>query len=401
MIELLAPAGDMECLQTALRFGADAVYLAGKKFGMRGGAKNFASDELVQAVQLAHAASKRVYVTCNIIPHPEDMAALPAWLQVIAHAGVDAVIVGDLGVMKLAQKHAPGVAIHISTQAGVTNAETACALHELGASRVILARELTLEEITQIRQHTPRELELEMFVHGAMCVSYSGRCLLSNYLTGRDANGGACTQPCRWTYALMEQTRPGMYLPIEEDARGTHIMHAQDLCLIEHIPALLAAGITSLKIEGRAKAAYYVAVVVNAYRAALDAALQGKPVPAWVLREPYLVSHREYCTGFAFAKPGERAHISETSGYIRASEPIGIVQRCANGRCYAVQRGRAFAGDAMQAVAPGQPPIDLTLNDLQDEAGQALEATRHAEMLFSFACDLNLPEGAILRLVRV
>ncbi|MCL2530599.1 MAG: U32 family peptidase [Oscillospiraceae bacterium] len=397
MTELLAPAGDMDCLQTALRFGADAVYLAGRHFGMRGGAKNFASDELPKAVQLAHAAGKQVYVACNIIPHPDDMATLPAWLKQIAQAKADAVIVSDLGVMKLVQKYAPGVAIHISTQAGVTNAETACALHELGASRVVLARELTLEEITQIRANIPRELELECFVHGAMCVSYSGRCLLSNYLTGRDANGGACTQPCRWGYALVEETRPGIYLPIEEDVRGTHIMHAQDLCLIEHIPALLGAGITSLKIEGRAKAAYYVAVVVNAYRAALDVALQGQPVPAWALREPYLVSHREYCTGFAFAKPGEAAHISEISGYIRASEPIGIVQRCENGRCYAVQRGRAFAGDALQAVAPGQPPVDLQLNDLQDEAGQPLEATRHAEMLFSFSCDLNLPFGTILR----
>ncbi|MCL2195622.1 MAG: U32 family peptidase, partial [Oscillospiraceae bacterium] len=249
----------------------------------------------------------------------------------------------------------------------------------------------------QIHARTPANLELEMFVHGAMCVSYSGRCLLSNYLTGRDANGGACTQPCRWQYALMEETRPGMYLPIEEDARGTHIMHAQDLCLIEHIPALLQAGITSLKIEGRAKAAYYVAVIVNAYRAALDAAQQGRPVPAWAAREPYLVSHREYCTGFAFAKPGERAHISETSGYTRASEPIGIVQRCENGRCHALQRGRAFAGDALQAVVPGQPPVELTLHDLQDEAGQPLEATRHAEMLFSFACEVDLPEGTLLR----
>jgi len=397
MPELLAPAGDFECLQTALRFGADAVYLAGKHFGMRGGAKNFTPDELAKAVQLAHAAGKRVYVACNIIPHPDDMAALPAWLEQIAAAKADTVIVGDLGVMKLAQRHAPSLAIHISTQAGVTNADTACALHELGASRVICARELTLAEITQIRANTPAELELECFVHGAMCVSYSGRCLLSNYLTGRDANSGACTQPCRWQYALVEESRPGMHLPIEEAARGTHIMHAQDLCLIEHIPALLDTGITCLKIEGRAKAAYYVAVIVNAYRAALDAALQGKPVPAWALREPYLVSHREYCTGFAFAKPGEAAHISAQSGYIRASEPIGIVQRCADGRCHAVQRGRAFAGDALQAIAPGQPPIDLTLADPRDEAGHPIEATRHAEMLFSFACSLELPQGTVLR----
>ena len=397
MTELLAPAGDMECLQTALRFGADAVYLAGKQFGMRGGAKNFTNDELAAAVQLAHAAGKQVYVACNIIPHPNDMDALPAWLAQIAAAGADAVVVGDLGVLKLAQKHAPGVAIHISTQAGVTNAETACALHELGASRVILARELTLSEIATIRANTPCELELECFVHGAMCVCYSGRCLLSNYLTGRDANGGACTQPCRWQYALMEQTRPGMYFPVEEDARGTHIMHAQDLCLIEHIPALLNAGITSLKIEGRAKAAYYVAVVVNAYRVALDSALQGKPVPIWVLHEPYLVSHREYCTGFAFAEPGEAAHISEQSGYVRASEPIGIVQRCEHGRCYAMQRGRAFADDILQAISPGQSPIEFTLDDLRDETGQPIEATRHAEMLFSFACDVDLPYGAVLR----
>jgi len=387
----------MECLQTALRFGADAVYLGGQAFGMRGAPKNFTQDELRQAVQLAHSMGKRVYVTCNIIPHPEDMKALPGWLEEIAGTGADAVIAADLGLMQLTQKYAPAQEIHISTQAGITNAETATAYYNLGAKRVILARELTLEEIREIRAHTPPGLEIECFVHGAMCVSYSGRCLLSNYLTGRDANGGKCAQPCRWNYALVEETRPGMYIPVREDTHGTHILHAKDLCMIEHIPALIDAGIGSLKIEGRAKAAYYVAVAVNAYRVALDCAIEGAPLPGWVREEPRKLSHREYCTGFFFNKPNEAAQVNLAGGYTRPWEVIGIVKRCENGRCHAVQRGRAFVGDALEALVPVQAPVRVTLEDLRDENGHPVDATRHPEMRFSFCCETELPAGTVLR----
>ena len=259
--ELLSPAGDPECLETALRFGADAVYLAGRAFGMRSAPRNFTPEELRRGVALAHGQGKRVYVACNTIPHPARMKELPAWLEAVADSGADAVIVSDLGVLRMAQVYAPGQEIHISTQAGITNAETARAYHALGAKRVILARELTLEEIKTIREDTPPELEIECFVHGAMCVSYSGRCLLSNYLAGRDANGGACAQPCRWGFSLVEETRPGEYFPVYEDERGTHILHSKDMCMLGHIPALLEAGVINLKIEGRAKAAYYVAAI--------------------------------------------------------------------------------------------------------------------------------------------
>jgi len=395
--ELLAPAGDFECLETALRFGADAVYLAGQHFGMRTASKNFSPEDLAKAVELAHAAGKKIYVACNIIPHPKDMKKLPAWLEEIAAAGADAIIVSDLGTMQLAQKHAPRQDIHISTQAGITNAETARAYHELGATRVILARELMLEEIYDIRANTPKELEIECFVHGAMCVSFSGRCLLSNYLTGRDANAGACAQPCRWRFSLMEETRPGQHFPVLEDENGTHIMHAKDLCMLAHIPQLLEAGITSLKIEGRAKSAYYAAIATNAYRVALDCALQKKDLPAWVLMEPMKMSHREYCTGFFFDRPNETAQVYLDGGYMRRWEVIGIVEHCEHGRCFAEQRGRAFAGDKLEALSPGKAPVAITLDDLRGEGGEEIDATRHAKMKFSFGCETKLERGTILR----
>jgi putative protease len=287
--------------------------------------------------------------------------------------------------------------VHISTQAGVVNAETACALYELGARRVILARELTLEEIAQVRQNTPAGLALECFVHGSMCVSYSGRCLLSNYFAGRDANGGRCAQPCRWRYALMEETRPGEYLPVEETAAGTHIMHSKDLCMLPHLRALLDVGVDSLKIEGRAKAAYYVALVTNAYRTALDCLAQGRPVPGWVLAEPYKLSHRDYCTGFYFNAPNQAAQINFTGGYARPWDIVGIVENYHNGVCTAVQRGRAFAGEVLEALQPGRAPAPVPLQQLRDEAGQPLDATRHPEMRFTFVCETALAPGAVLR----
>ena len=268
--ELLAPAGDMERLQAALDFGADAVYLAGQMFGMRTAPSNFTREQLQEAVALAHARGVRVYLTCNTVPRNQEIDLLPDYLAFVQNVGVDALIVTDLGAMDLAKRYAPKVELHVSTQAGIANYAAANAFYQLGAKRVVLARETTLEEIAEIRAKTPKDLEIEAFVHGAMCMSFSGRCLLSNYMAGRDANRGACAQPCRWKYALVEEKRPGQYMPIYQDGEGSYILNSKDMCMVRHLPELLRAGVTSLKIEGRAKSAYYVAVTTNAYRWALD-----------------------------------------------------------------------------------------------------------------------------------
>ena len=294
----------------ALLYGADAVYLSGRAFGMRASAANFSDEQLRAAVSLAHDRGVKVYVTCNTLPREDELKILPEYLEFLQDAGADALIIADLGVMSLAKKYAPKVARHVSTQLGVINSETANALFDMGADTVVLARETPLEDIKKIRANTPKELRLEAFVHGAMCVSFSGRCLLSNYLTGRDANRGMCAQPCRWKYHLVEETRPGEYFEISEDG-GTHIMNSRDMRMIEHITELIDAGVTSFKIEGRMKSSYYAAVVTNAYRNAIDAAINGRELdPLW-LRETDMVSHRPYCTGFYFGEPGE--HYAEAS----------------------------------------------------------------------------------------
>ena len=268
--ELLAPAGDMDCLRAALHYGADAVFLAGKLFGMRSAPKNFDTDELREACELAHGMGKRIYLTCNVLPREHELSALPAFLKTAQDCGVDAFIIADLGVLEMAKQYAPNVARHVSTQAGVTNSAAANALYHLGASRVVLAREIPLSEVAQIRAQIPEDMEIECFVHGAMCVSFSGRCLISSYLTGRDANHGDCAQPCRWKYHLFEEKREGQFFPVEEDSDGTYLYNSRDMCMIEHIPEMVAAGVSSFKIEGRAKSAYYTAVTVNAYRHAID-----------------------------------------------------------------------------------------------------------------------------------
>ena len=317
-LELLAPAGDRERLEMALAYGADAVYLAGSDFGMRAFAGNFDREGLRQAVALCRGRGAAVHVTCNTMPRNDEMDRLPGWLEYLEELGVDAVILADLGVFRLAQKYAPHVRRHVSTQAGVTNYQVARAWHELGADRVILARELSLEEVRELRARTPRELEVEAFVHGAMCVSYSGRCLLSNYMTGRDAQRGACAQPCRYQYALMEEKRPGEYFPVFEENGETYIMNSRDMCMIDHVPELLEAGVDALKIEGRAKSAYYAAAVTNAYRHAVDAALAGEPLdPVW-RAEVDKVSHRPYSTGFWFGPPGQYTAIAAKTGALFA-----------------------------------------------------------------------------------
>lgn len=394
-IELLAPAGDMERLRMSLAYGADAVYLAGTDFGMRSFAGNFTPEELKQAVALCHSRGVAVHVTCNTMPRNGEIARMPEWLEYLQELGVDAAILADVGVLSLLKKHAPRVKAHISTQASVSNYQAAAAWYELGASRVILARELSLDEIREIRAKTPRELEIEAFVHGAMCVSYSGRCLLSNYMTGRDANRGACAQPCRYQYALVEEKRPGEYFPIGEDEGGAYILNSRDMCMIDHIPELIDAGLDSLKIEGRAKSAYYAAVVTGAYRHAIDAALEGRPLdPVW-RDEVEKVSHRPYSTGFYFGEPGQ--HTSH-SRYVRDWQIMAVVTSCApDGTALCELRNKLSAGDELELVGPGLKPVPVTVEGLTDGDGLPIPEARKPQMPFYFRLPIQAPPLSLLR----
>ena len=378
----------------ALLYGADAVYLAGHAYGMRAASANFSDEELAEAVKLCHASGAKLYVTCNTLPLESELAPLPPYLSFLQEIGVDGLIIADLGVLSLAKKHAPRVARHVSTQFGVINSASANALWELGADTVVLARETRLEDIRRIRANTPPELRLEAFVHGAMCVSFSGRCLLSNYLTGRDANRGECAQPCRWKYHLVEEKRPGQYFEISEDG-GTYIMNSRDMRMIEHLPELIDAGITSLKIEGRMKSAYYTAVVTNAYRQALDAALAGKPLdPLWVA-ETEKLSHRPYSTGFYFGTPGQ--HYGEAS-YSATADVVAVVEDCdAEGNALLTQRNKFFRGDELELLLPGKKPLSFLADQILSEEGEELEDTRRAMMLFRLKLPKVAPKGAVVR----
>ena len=394
--ELLSPAGERESLDAAVQFGADAVYLGAQQFGMRTAPKNFDMQSLADAVQAAHAKGVRVYLTANILPRSAEVSAFPAFIREAAQTGIDAVIEADLGLMALTKRHCPGLAVHASTQTGIVNFETARVLCESGVSRVVLARELSIAEIAEIRAKTPPALELECFVHGAMCMSVSGRCLLSEYMTGRDANRGACAQSCRWKYALVEEKRPGQFFPVGEDSDGSYILNAKDLCLLPYLKELAEAGIDSVKIEGRAKSAYYTAGVTNAYRIALDCLKAGTPLPEWVSGELHAVSHRPYTVGFAF---GQRQDLiwHERNGYIRGCEVVGIVQRHENGRLYVSQRNRFFSGDALELLIPGVQPPRVTVTDLQNAEGEPIGSANHAVMDCSFRCDTPAPAGSFLR----
>ena len=394
-IELLAPAGDMERLRMSLAYGADAVYLAGTDFGMRSFAGNFTPEELKQAVALCHSRGVAVHVTCNTMPRNGEIARMPEWLSYLQELGVDAAILADVGVLSLLKKHAPKLKAHISTQASVSNYQAAAAWHELGASRVILARELSLDEIREIRAKAPRELEIEAFVHGAMCVSYSGRCLLSNYMTGRDANRGACAQPCRYQYALVEEKRPGEYFPIGEDAGGAYILNSRDMCMIDHIPELIDAGLDSLKIEGRAKSAYYAAVVTGAYRHAIDAALAGQPLePVW-RDEVEKVSHRPYSTGFYFGEPGQ--HTSH-SRYVRDWQIMAVVTSCTpDGTALCELRNKLSAGDELELAGPGLKPVPVTVEGLTDGDGLPIPEARKPQMPFYLKLPVQAPPLSLLR----
>lgn len=395
--ELLAPAGDMECLCAALDFGADAVYLAGQMFGMRTAPSNFTREELQTAVALAHARGVRVYVTCNTVPRNKEIDLLPDYLAFLQEAGVDALIVTDLGVIDLAKRYAPKVELHVSTQAGITNYAAANAFYQLGAKRVVLARETTMEEIAEIRAKTPKDLEIEAFVHGAMCMSFSGRCLLSNYMAGRDANRGACAQPCRWKYALVEEKRPGQYMPIYQEGEGSYILNSKDMCMVRHLPELLRAGVTSLKIEGRAKSSYYVAVTTNAYRWALDELEQhpDTPVSPWIVEELDKISHRPYSTGFYLG--GEPGQETVQGGYVRNYEVIAVCEDYHDGIAILSQRNRFFRGETADVLEVGEQPFDLPLDELFDQDGQPIESAPHATMTVLLKTERPLKRGAILR----
>lgn len=357
--EILSPAGDFEKMKYAIAYGADAVYMAGQSFGMRAAAANFNADELRTGIAYAHARGVKCYVTVNIIPSNADLAALPDYLALLQDCGADAIIAADVGVVALAKKYAPHVALHISTQTSILNYASANFWAEQGAERIVLARELSLEEIAEIRAKTPKTLEIEAFVHGAMCISYSGRCLISQYMTGRDANHGACAQPCRWKYALMEEKRPGEYFPVMEDDRGTYLYNSKDLCMIDHIPELIAAGIDSFKIEGRNKTAYYAAGITSAYRRAVDAycaAPDGFVLPRDIHEEIGKVSHRNYYTGFYFGQE-ENGQYYEDSQYIRDWEVTGLLAEAdAAGHAVFTLKNRFYPGDTLELVQPGKAP---------------------------------------------
>lgn len=398
-LEVLAPAGDEERLTAALNYGADAVYLGRKQFGMRSSPMNFDFEQLVNAVNSAHKKGVKVYLTCNTLPRNNELPFFEKFVREAVEANVDALIVADIGLLMMIKRFAPDMEIHISTQTGIVNYATARELYDLGAKRIVLARELTLDEIAEIRAKTAPDLDIECFVHGAMCVSFSGRCLLSQYLVNRDANRGECAQPCRWGYHHMEEKRPGEFFPIFEDEKGTYILNAKDMCMIEYIDKLAEAGVTSLKIEGRAKSAYYVTVVTNAYRMAVDEYYKNPydfKLPDWIRDEVYKVSHRKYCNGFFFGTP-EESQYYENSGYIRNYDIVAVVEECRDGEIFCTQRNKFFAGDELEFLAPSRKPVVITPEQLFDENYNEIETANHAMMKFSFKCGEIFPKGTVIR----
>lgn len=399
--ELLAPAGSLETLKYAVLYGADAVYCALPEFGMRAAPVNLTEEELREGCIFAHARGKKVYLTLNTLPTNEELGKLPAYIEKAAEAGVDAFIIADLGVLSLAKKYAPGVERHFSTQAGITNYAAATAAYELGVKRVVLARELPLTEIAQIRDHCPPDLELEAFVHGAMCMSVSGRCLLSSYMTGRSGNRGECAQPCRWKYYLMEEKRPGQYMPIGEDKDGSYILNANDLCTAPFLDLICQAGVDSLKIEGRAKTFYYVASVTSAYRRALDAYLRDPwgdsfALPDDVLEELNRTSHRHYSPGFYFGR--EQALQTPSHSYVRAWDFIGTVDSWADGVAHCTQRGKFALGDTLEVLQPDGSVGTLTPAWIRNEEGESVEATPHPMMRYTIPCETPLMPFSLLRM---
>jgi len=397
-VELLAPAGDLEKLKMAILYGADAVYLAGEEFGLRTASANFTFEEMKEGIGFVHEKGKKAYLTMNIIPHNDDMANAPEFIEKAVSAGIDAVIVSDPGMFAVIKKTVPDINIHISTQANITNIETVKFWHSLGASRVVLARELSLKEVKEICAGIPEDMEVEVFVHGAMCISYSGRCLLSNYMAGRDSNKGDCAQPCRWKYQLMEEKRPGEYFPIHEDERGTFIFNSKDLCMIRHIPELVSSGVSSLKIEGRVKSAFYVATVVKAYRDAIDAYYNNQSYDEKWFEEISTVSNRDFTTGFFFGKPGPNDHNYSTSSYIRNYDFVGIVKGydSEKGMVIIEQRNRFKVGDKVEVMPPNGPVSQFVVNEMYDETGNTITVAPHPQMEVRIPMK-PLPQHAVLR----
>lgn len=404
-LELLSPAGDMERLKLALKFGADAVYVGGEQFGMRTNPSNFNADQLKDAVNLAHSLGKKLYLTCNTLPRNNEMTVLPDYLKYVESIGVDAMIIADMGVLSMAKKYAPNTDIHMSTQVGIVNYEAANMLYDLGASRIVTARELSLEDIKTIRDKTNPNLEIEVFVHGAMCMSFSGRCILSDYMVGRDPNRGDCAQPCRWKYHLVEETRPGQYFPVNQDDKGTYIFNSRDLCMIEHLSDLDRAGIDSFKIEGRAKSEYYTAIVTYAYRNAMDEYIKaGRPenfVPSqWILDEMEKMSHREYTTGFNYG-PIEKGQVLDSAGYIRNWDVCAVYNEFSNGRLTVTQRNRFFQGEILEVVEPGKMPYQIEVKNLYNVKDEEyVDVANKATDIYSMDCDINISSDAIFRVKR-
>ena len=394
-LELLSPAGDMERLKMAVLYGADAVYLAGTDFGMRAFAGNFTPEELPQAVKFAHDHGVKAHVTVNIMPRNDEIVQLPAYLEQLDDAGVDALILADLGAFNMAGKYAPHCERHISTQQSIANYECAQAWFDLGASRVVLARECSLKEIAEIRRKVDPKLEIETFGHGAMCVSYSGRCLLSNYMTGRDSNRGACAQPCRYQYALMEEKRPGEYFPVFEDEKGTYIMNSRDMCTIDHLKDLMDAGIDCIKIEGRAKSAYYAAIVTGAYRHCIDDIYAGREIDSVWRDEVDHVSHRIYSTGFYYGYPGQ---YTENSRYIREWQIVAKVESCdENGLALCNLNNKFRRGAALEVVGPDLRPFTMTADTITDAEGNSLEEPRTPQMQFYLQLPKQVPPLSMIR----
>lgn len=402
-VELLAPAGDMERLKTAIKYGADAVYMAGNSFGLRKNAKNFDLDSMKEAVDYAHAKNVRVHITMNIVPHDDDLEGIVEYIEALEKIGVDALIISDPGIFQIAKDNC-NIDLHISTQASVTNSATINFWYKMGAKRVILARELSLDEIIEIRQNVPKDLEIECFIHGAMCISYSGRCLLSNYMTGRDANRGDCAHACRWKYSLQEQTRPGEYYPVVEDEEGTFIMNSKDLCLLEDIDKLIEAGIDSFKIEGRMKTAFYVATVIRSYRQAIDAYYEGnftKEIADKYTNEIKKASHRHFTKGFLYGKPDSEAQIYETSSYIRNYDFIGVVLEYDKESKIATveQRNRFFLNDQVEIFGNSKDFFDFKIDNIKNLKGENIEVANKPKEKLLIKIDLPLESGDMIRKV--
>ena len=399
-IELLSPAGNLSRLKVALAYGADAVYAGGDSFSLRVRAKNFTDEELAEGIRYTHSLGKKFYLALNVIPHNEDIDQLIGYVQEVKKLSPDAFIISDLGAFNIAKQYAPEIPIHVSTQANNVNYMTVDAWHKMGAERVVLARELSFDEVKTIREKTSHDLELEAFIHGAMCISYSGRCLLSGYMTGRESNSGDCAHPCRWNYTLMEEKRPGEHFPVYENDRGTFIFNSKDMCMIEHIPELMNSGVTSFKIEGRVKTEFYVATVVGVYRRAIDAYLSDPENfvfdPKW-LEELSKVSNRGYTTGFWLNKPDENSQNTEDGGYIRNYDLAALFEKNESGKCVFTQKNKLSVGDVVEVMSPNAEPYSFTIDKIWNEDNEEINSVPHPMQVFKLNLGKDLPEFSMLR----